>query len=139
MNLSQLTQKQKIIAVGLGFSLLVAAIFGIYFGFIKKDTPKTTPKPKTTPTPTPTPTPSSNAANSLPKSDKIKELEQIYEDAKTNYDVAQKTYDDAVEKYKDTPDNDVIKKEFLKGLLNVVNDANSALIRARQNFEYASK
>lgn len=51
MNLSEITQKQKIIAGAVvGFIFFVAAIVGIYFGFIKKDTPKPTPtiKPPST-------------------------------------------------------------------------------------------
>jgi len=57
MNLSQLTRTQKIIVGVLGFLLLIAAILGIYFGFIKKDTTNKKPSTPTNKKPS-TPTPS---------------------------------------------------------------------------------
>jgi len=62
MNLSQITQKQKIIAGAVGFIFFVAAIVGIYFGFIKKDTPKPTSKPTSKPTPTIKPPSTTNSS-----------------------------------------------------------------------------
>jgi hypothetical protein len=130
----ELTRNQKI---GFGFGaaiILVIVIVVIYFVFIKKDTP--------TPTSTNTLTPTNT--NSLLKSDKIKELEQIYKDAQTNYEAAKKAYDDAEQKNTKLPSElpselaDANRK-ILNGLNIVVMNANSALERARQNLEYASK
>jgi hypothetical protein len=160
----ELTRKQKI---GFGFGaagvLLVTAIVVIYFVFFnKKDTPKPTPKPTSKPTPTSmltnTLTPTPTNTNSLSKSDKIKELEQIYKDAQTNQEAAQKNYDAAQKNYDDADAKQKainppligaladVSREFLKALNNSVEDAksklmdaNSALIRARQNLGYALK
>ena len=81
MNLSEITQKQKIIAGAVGFIFFVTAIVGIYFGFIKKDTPKPTPTPTPTKAVTNSPVTNSPATKSpatlSPAEAKAKDLEFV--------------------------------------------------------------
>ena len=138
MKWSEITRRQKIIAgsVSVGVVVVVAAIV-VYFVFIKKDTPKPTQSPVTR-NPTLTTTLTTTPTNSLLKSDKIKELEQIYKDAEKNSNAASKNYDDAVKKNEGVPEG-AVKTAYLDGLKRVAMDAYLKFITAKENLQDALK